>query len=83
MVISVTQITVGTRLFFTGVLHTSSYGEGVTRRFNSYPVRIVRIIPGRLYPVLLGDDYSNVLGWVSYDELTSHGNGFIVNVETR
>ena len=70
MVISVAQIVVGTRLTLSGVLHCSSYGEGTGRRFSNYPVRIVKIVSGRPYPVLLGDDYSNQLGWVSYDELT-------------
>jgi len=70
MPITVAQIRVGVKLTLTGVLHTSSYGEGTGKKFTNYPVHISKIIPGRPYPVLLGDDHSEQLGWVSNDELT-------------
>jgi len=81
--ITATQITVGVKLTLSGVLHTSSYGEGTGRRFNNYPVRIVKIISGRPYPILLGDDYSNQLGWVSSDELIGRVTAVISSVSIR
>ena len=43
---------------FTGTLQGSSDGT-----FSNYPVHIVRRIPGAKYPILLGDKYSEQLGW--------------------
>ena len=49
---------------FTGTLQVSSDGTaGEGRYFSNYPVHIVRRIPGAKYPILLGDKYSEQLGW--------------------
>lgn len=75
------QIVVGMRFRLTGVLHVASDGSrGTGRRFTDYPVHIVRIISGRKYPILLGDNYSEQLGWVSADELTGHVTTYITAV---
>ena len=61
---------VGAKFILNGHVHETSYGDGrIGKRFTDYPVRIVRIIEGRRYPILLGDQYSNQLGWISEDEL--------------
>ena len=49
---------------FTGTLQVSSDGTAGTGRFlSNHPVHIVRRIPGAKYPILLGDKYSEQLGW--------------------
>ena len=61
----------GTRFFLSGRLHKNSYGGGrQEKEWKNYPVRIVRIIEGRECPILLGDEYTDELGWVTLDELT-------------
>ena len=66
------QVTVGARIKLTGRLQVASDGSrGTGRYFENYEVRIVRILNnGAPYPVLLGDNYSDCLGWVSYEMLT-------------
>lgn len=72
MPLSITQIVVNTEFYLTGVLQVASDGSrGTGRKFTNYKVRIVRILNnGAPYPILLGDGYSNQLGWVSADDLT-------------
>ena len=82
MPLNAAQIVVGMRFRLTGVLHVASDGSrGTGRRFTDYPVHIVRIISGRKYPILLGDNYNySELGWVSADELTGHVTTYITAV---
>lgn len=72
MPLTISQITVNRYLTLTGVLNVASDGSrGTGRRFTNYKVRIVRILDRNVpYPILLGDDYTDTLGWVSYDDLT-------------
>ena len=58
---------------FTGTLHKSADGTaGTGRSFTNYPVRIVRTLDSNKYPypILLGDNYSDQLGWVNQSDLT-------------
>ena len=56
---------------FTGTLQASSDGTaGTGRTFKNYPVHIVRQIPGAKYPILLGDNYSECLGWCKMSNLS-------------
>ena len=56
---------------FTGRLQGSSDGTARPgRSFSNYPVHIVRQIPGAKYPILLGDKYSEQLGWCSESNLS-------------
>lgn len=77
MPIAYVDIRVGFRFLLNGRLHKTSYGEGLQNKvWNNYEVRIVRIInDGRKCPILLGDDWSDQLGWVSPDELTGEISG--------
>ena len=72
MPITVSQITVNRYLTLSGVLQVASDGSrGTGRRFTNYRVHIVKILDRNVpYPILLGDDYTDTLGWVSYDDLT-------------
>jgi hypothetical protein len=76
MPLSFSIIREGLQFYLTGKLHKNSFGGGKQSKYwENYPVRIVRIIDdGRDCPILLGDDYSDELGWVSYDELTMEYN---------
>ena len=67
------HIRIGVQFYLTGRLQVDSYGtSGTGRYFSHYKVRIVNIKnDGRPYPILLGDNYSNMLGWVSRDMLLS------------
>jgi hypothetical protein len=70
----VTSITLHTASphFFTGTLQVSADGRsGTGRSFSNYQVNIVTINqrPSWPYPVLLGDAYSNQLGWVAPESL--------------
>lgn len=57
--------------FFTGTLQASSDGTAGTGRYlQNHPVYIVRQIPGAKYPILLGDKYSNQLGWCRMSNLS-------------
>ena len=79
MPISFEQVKVGVRLLLNGRLHKDSYGKGLQSKvWKNYEVHIVRIInenennyEERKCPILLGDDNSEQLGWVSWDELTT------------
>ena len=53
----------------TGELHKSSNG-GLVRKVRNYPVHIVLHNPGSPYPVLVGDRFTESLGWASLDDLT-------------
>ncbi len=65
------MVKIGTCFLLSGRLHKNSYGGGrQEKEWKNYPVRIVRIIKGRECPILLGDEYSDELGWVTLDELT-------------
>ena len=56
---------------FTGTIQVSSNGTaGTGRSFTNYPVHIVRQIPGAKYPILLGDKYSEKLGWCTMSNLS-------------
>ena len=82
MPIEIKNVVVGHCFILNGRLHVSSDGtKGVGRAFENYKVTIVRDLrdEGRdaLYPILLGDDYSNQLGWVSEDELTEYSSYFV------
>lgn len=72
MPITVSQITVNRYLTLSGVLQVASDGSrGTGRRFTNYRVHIVKILDRNVpYPILLGDDHTDSLGWVSYDDLT-------------
>jgi hypothetical protein len=57
---------------FTGVLNKSADGRsGTGRSFTNYRVKVVRIHqkPSSQYPILLGDAYSQQLGWVDANAL--------------
>ena len=57
--------------YYTGKLQASSDGTAGTGRYlSNHPVYIVRQIPGAKYPILLGDDYSNQLGWCNWSNLS-------------
>lgn len=74
MPLTIGMIEVGTQFYLSGRLHKDSYGGGRQKKvWKNYPVRIVRIIEedDRECPILLGDDYSDKLGWVSVEELTT------------
>ena len=65
-------IKVGVEFYLTGRLQVASDGsKGTGKYFQNYPVRIVRTNGYNPYPILLGDDYSDQLGWVNEDMLTS------------
>ena len=56
---------------FTGTLQGSSDGTARPgRSFTDYPVHIVREKPGANYPILLGDKYSEQLGWCRMSNLS-------------
>ena len=56
---------------FTGTLQVSSDGTaGTGRSFTNYPVHIVRRKQGAKYPILLGDKYSEKLGWCTMSNLS-------------
>jgi hypothetical protein len=58
---------------FTGVLNVSADGScGTGQSFTNYRVTIVRFYqrPSSRYPILLGDNYSQQLGWVDASTLT-------------
>ena len=76
MPLTIAQIRIGVRFYLTGRLQVASDGSrGTGRAFNHYAVRIVRILNnGAPYPILLGDNYSNQLGWVSHNMLTQQIN---------
>ena len=70
MAIPKCEVIVGREYCFSGVLHTQADGYGRTgRRFDNYRVHVVMILDRDVpYPILLGDEYSDQLGWVSrYD----------------
>ena len=69
---SLTQVFINVDLFFNGFLQTSSEGLCSTgRRFKNHRVRIVTILAnGAKYPILLGDQHTNKLGWTNFDDLT-------------
>ena len=55
---------------FTGRLQGSADGTATPGKIlTNYPVHIVRRIPGAKYPILLGDKYSNKLGWCKSSDL--------------
>ena len=59
------------RYYFTGTLQASSDGTaGTGRNLSNHPVYIVKQRPGAKYPILLGDDYSNQLGWCNWSDLS-------------
>ncbi len=81
MPIAYADIRVGFRFLLNGRLHKNSYGGGLQNKvWNNYEVRIVGIIndPNRECPILLGDDWSDELGWVSPEELTGEVYGSIM-----
>ncbi|CAL6032029.1 Hypothetical_protein [Hexamita inflata] len=56
----------GSTFCLTGRLQVFSDGSGGTGMyFSNYQVRIVRIRSGQAYPILLGDNWSDNLGWAS------------------
>ena len=72
MPFSFMQVTVNMELFLSGVTQFSSDGScGARRRLKNRRVRIVKILRnGAKYPILLGDQHNNKLGWVNFDDLT-------------
>ena len=71
MPLTVTQIRVGISFYLTGRLNVAADGSrGRGKSFSNYKVRIVRILDRDVpYPILLGDNFSDQLGWVSAAEL--------------
>lgn len=69
---SFVQVSINVDLFLNGVLQVSSEGLRSTGRvFKNHKVRIVTILAnGAKYPILLGDKYTNKLGWTNFDDLT-------------
>ena len=56
---------------FTGRLQGSSDGTaGDGLYLINHPLHIVRRIPGAKYPILLGDKYSEQLGWCRMSNLS-------------
>ena len=54
----------------TGNVFVDSYGSRSGKWFNNYTVHVVRTVDrNRKCPILLGDNYSECLGWVSENEL--------------
>ena len=82
MPLSVTQIKVGVNFYLTGRLNVASDGsQGRGKSFSNYKVHIVRILDRDVpYPILLGDNYSEQLGWVSAAELRGEITVGITNV---
>ena len=63
-----THARVGLNCKCTGRLYASSYGDGPGAYLNNDDVYISRVItddPSRPYPILLGNQWTNQLGWVS------------------
>lgn len=53
-----------------GTLHKSSDGTAGTGRYlSNHHVYVSDYRPGSKYPILLGDRYSNQLGWVRPEDL--------------
>ena len=79
---SITEINVNTDLYFTGVLQVASDGSrGTGRRFNNHKVHITKILSyGAKYPILLGDENSSQLGWVSPDDLFGVRTTYVTTV---
>ena len=63
---------VGTRVIFTGTLWKSADGTaGPGASFSNYECYISRIVSDKNpFPVLLGDEYTNQLGWVRWADIT-------------
>ena len=62
---------------FTGTLQVSSDGTaGTGRSFTNYPVHIVYRKRGAKYPILLGDKYSDELGWCRESNLYNNLVGY-------
>ena len=61
---------VGQTVYFTGTLHSNSNGGEEGRNFTNYPCYIVDIRSNAKYPVRLGDENSDELGWVSVSSIT-------------
>ncbi|CAL5970760.1 Conserved_hypothetical protein [Hexamita inflata] len=56
----------GSTFCFTGRLQVASDGSaGTGMYFSNYQVRIVRIRTGYAYPILMGDAWSDTLGWTN------------------
>ena len=53
----------------TGRLHASSYGERPGKTLNNDPVYISRVVEGRPCPILLGNQWTDQLGWVPESSL--------------
>ena len=65
---------VGQTVYFTGTLHSNSNGGKEGKSFINYPCYIVDIRSNAKYPVLLGDNYTDELGWVSVSSITYRQN---------
>ena len=65
------RIEVGKPVILNGTLHVDSYGSATGRTFQNYPCYVSKIVDDhdRACPILLGDNNSNMLGWVSIDEI--------------
>ena len=68
-----TKVKIIRETYFTGVLQVASDGSrGTGKRLTNHKVQIIRILDRNVpYPVLLGDSFTNSLGWASYDDLRS------------
>ncbi|CAL5970762.1 Conserved_hypothetical protein [Hexamita inflata] len=64
----------GSVLCYTGTLQAASDGsDGTGRSFTNYRIHIVRIRSGYAYPILMGDNWSEMLGWTSADRIRNGG----------
>ena len=63
-----TKAVCGLNCICDGRLYASSFGDGPGAFLNDAPVYISRVIeddPKRPYPILVGNKWTNQLGWVS------------------
>ena len=65
-----TDISQGMEVILNGTVYTDSYGSKPVRTYFNYRCRVSRVTTKGSHPILLGDAFSNQLGWVSTSEIT-------------
>ncbi len=63
------RLRVGDEVILNGTLHTQARGGKIGKTFSNYHCYISDIRPGCTYKYLLGDDYTDELGWVDGSSL--------------
>ena len=66
----ITGISQGMEVILNGTVYTDSYGSKPNRTYCNYRCRVSRVATKGSHPILLGDTFSNQLGWVAISEIT-------------